>query len=251
MEAPFEITIQMVITVFAGISAQVMAAYFKLPSIVLLLLLGILLGKDGLGLLQPHLLGAGLEVIVSLATAIILFEGGLKLDRQELGKVSVSLQLLVTLGTMITLLGGSLAAHWLGEFPWNIAFLYASIVVVTGPTVIGPLIQQINVDRQVATLLEGEGIIIDPVGAILAYVVLDTILNGNTDPINAIIGLVLGFAVGASIGGIGGYLMSWIFKAANFISFELKNLVVLAILWVLFTLAQIIRSESGIMTTVV
>ncbi|MFM6278990.1 MAG: cation:proton antiporter, partial [Dolichospermum sp.] len=89
MEAPFEITIQMVITVFAGISAQVMAAYFKLPSIVLLLLLGILLGKDGLGLLQPHLLGAGLEVIVSLATAIILFEGGLKLDRQELGKVSV------------------------------------------------------------------------------------------------------------------------------------------------------------------
>ncbi|MFM8005395.1 MAG: cation:proton antiporter, partial [Dolichospermum sp.] len=191
MEAPFEITIQMVITVFAGISAQVMAAYFKLPSIVLLLLLGILLGKDGLGLLQPHLLGAGLEVIVSLATAIILFEGGLKLDRQELGKVSVSLQLLVTLGTMITLLGGSLAAHWLGEFPWNIAFLYASIVVVTGPTVIGPLIQQINVDRQVATLLEGEGIIIDPVGAILAYVVLDTILNGNTDPINAIIGLVL------------------------------------------------------------
>ncbi|MFM6276901.1 MAG: cation:proton antiporter, partial [Dolichospermum sp.] len=110
----------------------------------------------------------------------------------------VSLQLLVTLGTMITLLGGSLAAHWLGEFPWNIAFLYASIVVVTGPTVIGPLIQQINVDRQVATLLEGEGIIIDPVGAILAYVVLDTILNGNTDPINAIIGLVLRFAVGAS-----------------------------------------------------
>ncbi|MFM6310778.1 MAG: sodium:proton antiporter, partial [Dolichospermum sp.] len=83
------------------------------------------------------------------------------------------------------------------------------------------------------------------------YVVLDTILNGNTDPINAIIGLVLRFAVGASIGGIGGYLMSWIFKAANFISFELKNLVVLAILWVLFTLAQIIRSESGIMTTVV
>ena len=212
MEAPFEITIQMVITVFAGISAQVMAAYFKLPSIVLLLLLGILLGKDGLGLLQPQLLGAGLEVIVSLATAIILFEGGLKLDRQELGKVSVSLQLLVTLGTMITLLGGGLAAHWLGEFPWNIAFLYGSIVVVTGPTVIGPLIQQINVDRQVATLLEGEGIIIDPVGAILAYVVLDTILNGDTDPINAIIGLLLRFGVGAGIGGIGGYLMSWIFK---------------------------------------
>lgn len=251
METPFEITLQMVITVFAGISSQVIAAYFKLPSIVLLLLLGILLGKDGLGLLQPHLLGTGLEVIVSLATAIILFEGGLKLNRQELSKVSLSLQLLVTLGTLITLLGGSLAAHWLGEFPWNIAVLYASIVVVTGPTVIGPLIQQINVDRQVGTLLEGEGVLIDPVGAILAYVVLDTILNGNTDPINAITGLILRFGVGAAIGGIGGYLMSWMFKRANFISFELKNLVVLSGLWVLFTLAQMIRSESGIMTTVV
>ncbi|MBD2628465.1 cation:proton antiporter [Trichormus variabilis] len=251
MEASFDITLQMVITVFAGISAQVMAAYFKLPSIVLLLLLGILLGADGVGLLHPHLLGTGLEVIVSLATAIILFEGGLKLDLRELGRVSVSLQLLVTLGTLITLLGGSMAAHWLGEFPWNIAFLYASIVVVTGPTVIGPLLKQINVDRQVATLLEGEGVLIDPVGAILAYVVLDTILNGDADPINAIIGLLMRLGVGGSIGAVGGYLMSWIFKRANFISFELKNLVVLAVLWGLFTLAQTIRSESGIMTTVV
>ncbi|NES99286.1 MAG: sodium:proton antiporter [Sphaerospermopsis sp. SIO1G2] len=250
MEASFQITLQMVFTVLAGISAQVMAAYFKLPSIVLLLLLGILLGADGIGLLHPHVLGTGLEVIVSLATAIILFEGGLKLDIKEMGRVSVSLQLLVTLGTLITLIGGSMAAHWLGEFPWNIAFLYASIVVVTGPTVVGPLLKQINVDRQVATLLEGEGVLIDPVGAILAYVVLDTILNGDTDPTKAIMGLVLRLSVGAMIGGMGGYLMSLILKKANFLSFELKNLVVLAVLWGLFTLAQTIRSESGIMTTV-
>ncbi|MBD2136583.1 cation:proton antiporter [Anabaena sp. FACHB-1237] len=251
METPFQITLQMVITVFAGISAQVMAAYLKLPSIVFLLLLGILLGGDGLGILHPQVLGSGIEVIVSLATAIILFEGGLKLDHHELGKVSVSLQLLVTLGTLITLLGGSMAAHWLGEFPWNIAFLYASIVVVTGPTVIGSLVQEINVDKQVATLLEGEGVLIDPVGAILAYVVLDTIVNGDVDPIQAIVGLMLRLGVGAAIGGIAGYFMSWIFKRANFISVELKNLVVLAILWAAFTLAQMIRSESGIMTTVV
>jgi NhaP-type Na+/H+ or K+/H+ antiporter len=251
MEASFEITLQMVITVFAGISAQVLAAYLRVPSIVLLLLLGILLGSDGMGLLHPHSLGTGLEVIVSLATAIILFEGGLNLDLRELGRVSVSLQLLVTLGTLITLLGGSMAAHWLGEFPWNIAFLYASIVVVTGPTVISPLLKQISVDRQVATLLEGEGVLIDPVGAILAFVVLDTILNGDTDPINAIIGLLMRLCIGSAIGGAGGYLMSLIFKRANFLSFELKNLVVLAVLWGLFTLAQTIRSESGVMTTVV
>lgn len=251
MEASFEITLQMVSVVVAGISAQVLAAYFRLPSIVLLLLLGILLGSDGLGILHPHLLGTGLEVIVALATAIILFEGGLNLDLRELGKVSVSLQLLVTLGTLITLIGGSMAAHWLGEFPWNIAFLYASIVVVTGPTVISPLLKQINVDRQVATLLEGEGVLIDPVGAILAFVVLDTIMNGDADPVNAIVGLLMRLGIGGAIGAVGGYLMSLIFKRANFLSSELKNLVVLAILWGLFSLAQTIRSESGVMTTVV
>ncbi|HYW21070.1 MAG TPA: cation:proton antiporter [Nodularia sp. (in: cyanobacteria)] len=251
MEASFEITLQIVSVVVAGITAQVLAAYFRLPSIVLLLLLGILLGSDGLGVLHPHVLGSGLEVIVALATAIILFEGGLNLDVQELGRVSVSLQLLVTLGTLITLIGGSMAAHWLGEFPWNIAFLYGSIIVVTGPTVISPLLKQINVDRQVATILEGEGVLIDPVGAILAFVVLDTIMNGDADPINAIIGLAMRLGIGGAIGGAGGYLMSLIFKRANFLSSELKNLVVLAILWGLFTLAQTIRSESGVMTTVI
>lgn len=251
MEASFEITLQMVITVSAGISAQVLAAYLRVPSIVFLLLFGILLGSDVIGLLHPHELGTGLEVIVALATAIILFEGGLNLDLRELGKVSVSLQLLVTLGTLITLLGGSMAAHWLGEFPWSIAFLFASIVVVTGPTVIGPLLKQINVDRQVATLLEGEGVLIDPVGAILAFVVLDTILNSDADMVDAMIGLAIRLGIGGAIGAAGGYLMSLIFKRANVLSLELKNLVVLAVLWSLFTLAQAIRTEAGIMTTVI
>ncbi|MGB3638992.1 MAG: cation:proton antiporter [Rivularia sp. (in: cyanobacteria)] len=251
MEASFDITLQMVIAVVAGISAQVLAAYIKVPSIVFLLLFGIFFGSDGIGLLHPHLLGIGLEVIVALATAIILFEGGLDLELRELGKVSTSLQLLVTLGTLITLVGGSMAAHWLGEFPWPIAFLYASIVVVTGPTVVTPLLKQIKVDRQVSTLLEGEGILIDPVGAILAVVVLDTILNGDADPLNAIIGLFVRLGIGAAIGGVGGWLLSLFFKRANILSFELKNLVVLASVWGLFTLAQMIRSESGLMTTVV
>lgn len=134
MEASFELTLQIVIAVGAGISAQVLAQYLKVPSIVFLLLFGILLGKDGVGLLHPQLLGAGLEVIVALSTAVILFEGGLNLELRDLGRVSGSLRNLVTLGTLITLIGGGMAAHWLGEFPWPIAFLYASLVVVTGPS---------------------------------------------------------------------------------------------------------------------
>ncbi|MBD1878707.1 MULTISPECIES: cation:proton antiporter [unclassified Coleofasciculus] len=250
METSFELTLQIVITVVAGISAQVLAQYLQVPSIVFLLLFGILLGPDGLRLLHPHSLGTGLEVITALAVAVILFEGGLNLELRELGKVSGSLRNLVTLGTLITLLGGGMAAHWLGEFPWPIAFLYASLVVVTGPTVISPLLKQVQVDRQVAALLEGEGVLIDPVGAILAVVVLDTILNADTDPIEAFIGLVLRLGIGGGIGVVGGWLMGWIIKRAKFLSEDLNNLVVLAGLWGLFGLAQTIRSESGLMATV-
>lgn len=251
MEASFQITLTIAIAVIAGIGAQVIAEYLKVPSIVFLLLFGILLGSDGTGLLHPQLLGAGLEVIVALATAVILFEGGLNLEMRELGKVSGSLRNLVTIGTLITLLGGGMAAHWLGEFPWAIAFLYAALVVVTGPTVISPLLRHVKVDRSVATLLEGEGVLIDPVGAILAVVVLDTILNGEADPVLAFSGLVLRLGIGGAIGAVGGWLLSLMFKRAHFISDELKNLVVLAGLWGLFALAQLIRSESGLMATVV
>lgn len=251
MEASFEITLQMVIAVIAGISAQVIAEYLKIPSIVFLLLFGIVLGSDGIGVLHPQVLGAGLEVIVALSTAVILFEGGLNLELRELGRVSGSLRNLVTLGTLITLLGGSMAAHWLGEFPWAIAFLYASLVVVTGPTVIAPLLKLIKVDKQVATLLEGEAVLIDPVGAILAVVVLDTILNGGSDPLAAISGLILRLGIGGGIGVAGGWCLALMFKRAHFISDELKNLVVLAGLWGLFTLAQFSRNESGLMATVI
>ena len=251
MEASFEITLQIVVAIIAGVSAQVIAEFLKIPSIVFLLLFGILLGSDGIDVLHPQVLGAGLEVIVALSTAVILFEGGLNLELRELGRVSGSLRNLVTLGTLITLVGGSMAAHWLGEFPWSIAFLYASLVVVTGPTVIAPLLRLIKVDRQVATLLEGEAVLIDPVGAILSVVVLDTILSGETDPVVAMSGLILRLGIGSSIGAIGGWCLALMFKRAHFISNELKNLVVLAGLWGLFTLAQLSRSESGLMATVV
>ncbi|MEM7773575.1 MAG: cation:proton antiporter [Cyanobacteria bacterium P01_A01_bin.37] len=251
MDTPFEITLQIVAATIAGISAQVLGDYFKLPSIVFLLLFGILIGPEGLGLLHPAVLGTGLEVLVALCVALILFEGGLSLELRDLGRVSGSLQNLVTIGTLITLVGGGMAAHWLSEFPWPLAFLYASLVVVTGPTVIGPLLKQVNVDRQVSTILEGEGVLVDPVGAILAVVVLDVILNGDTAPISVISGLVLRLSIGGAIGAIGGWGLGFFLKRANFLSEELKNLVVLAGVWGLFEVAQLIRSESGLMATVV
>ena len=191
MDAPLDLTLQIVITVIAGIGAQVLAEFVKIPGIVFLLIFGILLGPSAFGVLHPDRLGSGLEVLVALLVAVILFEGGFNLQLRDLGRVSGSLRNLVTIGTLVTLVGGGIAAHWLSEFPWGLAFLYGSLVVVTGPVVINSLLRQVNVDRQVATILEGEGVLIDPVGAILAVVVLNILLNGNSDPLTVASDLAL------------------------------------------------------------
>ncbi|MBD2355252.1 sodium:proton antiporter [Tolypothrix sp. FACHB-123] len=251
MEESLQITILISVTVVAGIAAQVVAGYFQIPSIVLLLLFGILLGRDCLAFLDPSLLGVGLEVVVSLSVALILFEGGLNLQLGELKEVSTSLRNLVTLGVLITLLGAGIAAHWLSEFPWTIAFLYASLVVVTGPTVINPLLKQIGVEKQVATLLEGEGVFIDPIGAILSVIVLHFVQSGNVQPLILIKGLVLPLGIGGAIGISGGWLLSQLLKQDKFLLQELKNLVVLASVWGLFSLAQVLQGESGLVVAVV
>ncbi|MDF0556236.1 cation:proton antiporter [Kamptonema sp. UHCC 0994] len=250
MEISFNITVLMAIVVICGIGAQVLADYLKVPAIVFLLLFGMIAGPSGLGVIHPNLLGSGLEVIVSLLVALILFEGGLNLEFRDLGRVSGSIRNLVTLGTLITLMGGGMAAHWLGEFPWSIAFLYASLVVVTGPTVIGPLLKHISVDRQVATMLEAEGVLIDPVGAILAVLVLNIVLNRNPDLFGLFQELILRLLIGGGIGVVGGWLLGLILLRSRFLSEDLKNLVVLAGLWGMFALAESISSESGLMATV-
>ncbi|MEH1823075.1 MAG: sodium:proton antiporter [Nostoc sp.] len=251
MEESLPITILISATVVAGIAAQVLAGYFHIPSIVLLLLFGILLGRDGFDFLDPSLLGIGLEVVVSLSVALILFEGGLNLQLGELKEVSSSLRNLVTFGVLITLTGAGMAACWLSEFPWSIAFLYASLEVVTGPTVINPLLKQIGVEKKVSTLLEGEGVFIDPIGAILAVIVLHFVLSGNVEPLILIKGLVLRLGIGVAIGIAGGWLLSQLMKQDQFLSQELKNLVVLASVWGLFSLAQVLRGESGLVVAVV
>lgn len=250
MDESFILTLQIIITVFAGISSQVLGEFFKIPSIVFLLIFGVVLGRDGFAVLQPELLGVGLEVLVALAVAIILFEGGLNLELNQIDKVSGSLRNLVTIGTLITFLFGGMAAHWLAEFPWEIAFLYASLVVVTGPTVISPLLKQVAVDKRVATILEGEGVLIDPVGAILAVVVLDTILNSSAYPLEIFTGLLFRLGIGAIIGAVSGWMLGSFQKNANFVPDELKNLVVLAGVWGTFGVSQMIISESGLMATV-
>ncbi len=251
MENSFELTILFTLALVAGIGAQVLANFVGVPSIVFLLLFGLLLGPDGLSLVHPQVMGSGLEALVSLAVALILFEGGLNLRLQRLNQVSESLRNLVLFGSLLTLVGGAVAAHYLGEFPWRLAFLFGSLVVVTGPTVINPILKRVRVDSAVSTLLEGEGVLIDPVGAILAVVVLQVVLSGHPSFLMALEQLSSRIAIGSAVGALGGWLMgSFLLWSRQFLTEELRNSVVLAGALGVFVLAQSLRSEAGLMAVV-
>ena len=240
-----------IIAIVAGISARVIANFFRVPSIVFLLLFGVALGGNGLNLVQPRVLGDGLEAIVSISVALILFDGGLNLKLNELGTVSASLRNLITIGALITLIGGGVAAYWLSEFPWTIAFLYAALVVVTGPTVVNPIIEEVGLDRRLATILEGEGVLIDAIGSVIAVVVLDVALN-PTEGVFAIVGgLGVRLGVGIAIGAIAGWLLGKFLQRATFLAEDTKSAVVVAAVLGLFGLAQEIQSESGLTAVVV
>ncbi len=240
-----------IIAIAAGISARVIANFFRVPSIVFLLLFGVALGGNGFNLVQPRLLGNGLEAIVSISVALILFDGGLNLKLQELGKVSASLRNLITVGTLITLIGGGIAAYWLSEFPWTIAFLYAALVVVTGPTVINPIVEEVGLDRRLATILEGEGVLIDAIGSVLAVVVLDVALNPAAGSFEVVMDLGLRLGVGGTVGAIAGWLLGRFLQRATFLAEDTKSAVVVAAVLALFGLAQEIQSESGLTAVVV
>ncbi|MGG6263964.1 cation:proton antiporter [Leptolyngbya sp. AN03gr2] len=260
MEDSLTTTVLISTTVGVGIGAQVVARYLQIPSIVVLLVFGLALGSSGVQWLEPSVLGNGLEVIISFSIALILFDGGLNLQIRDLSSVSVSLRNLITIGVLMTLLGGAVAAHFIADFQWAIAFLYASLVVVTGPTVVTPLLKLVGAERRVATLLEGEGILIDPIGAILAVITLNIVLSqkavplvfiDTAIPLMLLKGLVLRLGIGVAIGFISGGLLSLLLKQSKVLPQELKNLVVLAAVWGAFSLAQALRSESGLLAVVV
>ncbi|MCZ6834082.1 MAG: cation:proton antiporter, partial [Acidobacteria bacterium] len=135
-------------SLLAGVVAQSLARHLRLPGIVLLLAAGVLLGPDGLGLVQPATLGPALSMLVSFAVAVVLFEGGLNLDLRRLRREATTIRRLVVLGALLTGLGGAMAARMLMGWPWILSLLFGSLVIVTGPTVITPLLRRIKVVHQ-------------------------------------------------------------------------------------------------------
>ncbi len=234
-----------------GIFAQLLAHRYRLPALVLLLAFGVLFGPSGLGVLRPAALGDGLFLLVKLAVAIVLFEGALALRLEDVRGALFEVRRLVTLGAAVTWAGATLAAWGLGGLSPALALLFGSLVVVTGPTVVQPILKRLLVPRRLKAVLEAEAILIDPIGAILAVAVYEAILPGGGSPGQAALAYLARLAVGAVAGVFFGLLVSWLLRQPRWVALELKNLVALAGVLLAFGLSDAILTESGIMAAVV
>jgi len=235
-----------------GIGAQWIAWRFKLPAILLLLISGILAGPV-FGLLNPDMLmGDLLTPFISLSVAIILFEGGLSLRFSELKNVGGVIGNLVTIGVIITWAITAFSAFYLFEFGWELAILLGAILVVTGPTVIIPLLRQVRPSGQVGSILKWEGIVIDPIGAMLAVLVFEVILGvGSTSATSlAIMSIVKTVVFGTLIGLLGGALIYFLLKR-HLLPDYLQNPVALMVVVTVFTLSNMFQHESGLWATTV
>jgi NhaP-type Na+/H+ or K+/H+ antiporter len=240
----------------AGIVAQIVARHLAMPGIVLLLLAGVLLGPDVANLIQPEMLGTALRVLVGFAVAVILFDGGLNLDIRRLRAEGQAIRRLVTFGAFITALGGTLAAqffmpHAVPGWDWRLSALFGTLIIVTGPTVVTPLVRRLRLREPVSTILEAEGVLIDPIGAIIAVVALE-VLYASDAAIMAGLGTaaaVLG--AGALIGLIGGVVMALLLRPRKLVPPGLENIFVLSLVVTLFQLSDTLVHDSGLAAVVV
>jgi len=239
-----------VVAILLGIGAQVLAERFKLPAILPLLLFGLAAGPHGFGLLRPDSLGAGMEVFIKLGVAVILFEGGLSLDPRQLRRVGAPVRNLLTVGVVVTGVGAAWLAHAFTGMDWPAAALFGAIVTVTGPTVIVPLLRHMIAPRPVRTVLVSEGLIVDPIGAVLAYLVLQWIERTGQPFLPLMKELLVLAVTGAVLGFVAGSLARFA-ATSRMVGRDLRNLVILALLVGCFLLAEKQVPESGILASVV
>ncbi|GAB4183395.1 MAG: sodium:proton antiporter [Calditrichia bacterium] len=232
-----------------GIGAQWVGWRLKIPSIILLLTGGFLAGPV-LNLIHPdHLFGELLLPFVSISVAIILFEGGLSLQLKEFREIGGSLLSLVSLGSAVTWIGVTLAAYYILGINFKISLLIGAILVVTGPTVITPLLHHIKPSARVSELLKWEGIVIDPIGALLAVLVFDVIelgtLGNATQTVIFAIGKTVLVSIGVSV------FFSWVlysFLKKYWIPEYLEESITLTAVITAFILSNHIQPESGLFT---
>jgi NhaP-type Na+/H+ or K+/H+ antiporter len=249
-----------------GIVAQWVAWRLKLPAILPLILIGLLVGPiatlyttDGSKLIEPIWNGTkglfpgdGLYYFVSLAISVILFEGGLTLKRSEIKNVGPVITKLITLGSLVTFFGAAIAAYYIFGLSWQMCFLFSALIIVTGPTVITPILRNIPLKKDVSTVLKWEGILIDPIGALAAVLVFEFISVGEGQAYTqtALIEfgkiLLFGFTFGFTFA----HGLAFAIKR-NYIPHYLLNVVSLSTVLLVFVESDIFAHESGLLAVVV
>ena len=239
--------IGLTIIILLGVGATWLAWRLKMPSILLLLLAGFLIGPVTNFLNPDELLGNVLFPFVSFAVALILYEGGLTLNFKEIRQTGSVVVRLITLGVLVTWAISTVAARALFGLSLEIALLLGAILVVTGPTVVGPLLQQVRPKGQVGSALKWEGILIDPVGALLAVLMFEIVLAGELDQAPLIIatGVAGKMLVGVLIGFLAAGLLLLLLKRF-LIPDHLQNGVSVMIVFLAFTTANLMQEESGL-----
>jgi NhaP-type Na+/H+ or K+/H+ antiporter len=241
-----------------GMVAQLVANRLRFPAIVLLLVSGLLVGPVcellfGWKLLAPALTFEDLLLPgVSLAVGIILFEGGMSLRLHELRDHGHVVRNLCTVGVAITWGFGALALWGLDLLSWQLALLLGALLVVTGPTVIVPLLQQVRPRGPVEPLLRWEGIVVDPIGATLAVLVFEVLVAGSMEHggAGAVRGLLVTALGGGALGALSGYGLAVVLRR-HWVPDFLENGVALALALIAFSVSNGLQEESGLLTVTV
>lgn len=252
--------------VILGILAQWVAWKLKIPAILPLILIGLLVGPfstllsvDGTKWIEPVwngkeglFPGESMFYFVSLAISIILFEGGLTLKLKEVKNVGPVITKLITLGSLVTFFGAGLAAHYIFNLSWVVSFLFSALIIVTGPTVITPILRNIPLKRDVSAVLKWEGILIDPIGALVAVLIFEFIIvgEGSTYTKTALIEFGKIVLFGTSFGFTFAHGLSFAIKK-QLIPHYLLNVFSLATVLGVFVLSDIFAHESGLLAVVV
>jgi len=238
------------ITVFSGACARLFSSFTGFPSVVILLLSGLFIGRSGLGLGEPLDLGQGLETIVGLLVCLVLFEGGLNLKLPE-GNIRNTVLKISLVRLFISLSAGIFIAHWLAGLSWQVAGIYSAIVLATGPTVVSPLVEQIKLASPLSEVLKAEGLLLEPIGAVLAVLLLELTLGDLRGINDVFIALMQRLGGGVLIGLSAGWLLSEILKKIkNEASFGIELQVSLGFIFLVYGICEYILPESGLPASV-
>ncbi len=240
------------VIVGVGMAAQWLSWRTQIPSIVLLLVAGLLLGPV-FGVVDPDaFLGDNLFPIVSISVALILFEGGLDLPPRELKATGSVVRRLITIGAIITFFVGLWGAERLFDLSRGAAAVLAAVLIVTGPTVVGPLLRFVRPNGPTGPMLRAEGILIDPIGATASLVAFEAALTEDTgEALSTILGVIgLTLVAGIGIGFLAGYILDHALRRF-LIPDHLGNPIALAVVVVAFVVSNEVQEEAGLLTVTV